>query len=133
MPSLPSGLFLIPSAANSFDYSLFTWIRIFLVMLLFRHATVAWWDTFFRQAVSQFSWVLFFLRRFLFRHATVTWRDVLFPATVTPLSHSQYPWASSFGYLRRPAGVYSSCTAFGLFYQRWNLTRGERSAVYCLA
>jgi hypothetical protein len=85
MPSLPSGLFLIPVVANSCGASLFTWIRIFLVMFRFRHATVAWRDTFFWQVDLQFSWVPLLLKSFLSSHATVAWRDVLLLATVTRL------------------------------------------------
>jgi hypothetical protein len=71
VPFSHPGPFLILSAANSFDDSLFTWIQIFLVMLIFCHATVAWQDTFIWRAVPQLPWVLFFLRSFLFHHATV--------------------------------------------------------------
>jgi hypothetical protein len=83
MPFLHLGPFLIPSAAKSFDDSLFTWIRIFLVRFLFRHAYVAWLDVLLSATVtlfrdSQFSRAPLFLKIFLFRHATVAWRDTFF-------------------------------------------------------
>jgi hypothetical protein len=84
MPLLRTGLFLIPAAAAvSFDDSLFTWIRIFLVRFRFCHATVAWRDVLLSETVTllrdpQFSRAPLFLKIFFFRHASVAWRDTFF-------------------------------------------------------
>jgi hypothetical protein len=107
-PFLHPGPCLIPLTAKSFDDTRLSWIRTFLVRILFHHATVAWRDILISTMANslrcpQISWVPVLRKIFLFRHTIAAWQDTFLQAAANFLRDLQFPRVSSFGSPRHPA------------------------------